>query len=243
MHRAPRVHRRLDASLLAVAAIGLGLWVAVWIVILANPTLLARFYGVDFGLYTDATRRWLAGGDFYNAYQLAGPYVVSFGDILYPPPAIVLFAPFTIIPALIWWAIPAALVIFAIGRLRPVPWSLVAIVACLWWPETTFRILCGDPVMWVVALLAVGAIRPFFVPFAMVKPTLSPAAALNIRRRAWWFGLATFAAISVAFLPMWPSYLSALANVRADVPWAYSLREIPLVAIPWIAWLGRTRYR
>jgi hypothetical protein len=34
----------------------------------------------------DATRRWLGGGPFYLPEQVAGPYFLDWGAILYPPP-------------------------------------------------------------------------------------------------------------------------------------------------------------
>jgi len=212
-----------------------------WVIVLVNPGFFGRFYGQDLAIYVEAARRWLAGGGFYNAYQLAGPYQVAFGDILYPPPALVLFVPFTVIPAAFWWAIPVALVAASIWRLRPVPWALLLIVACLWWPDTIFRIILGNPVLWAVAFLALGATRPFFAPFAMLKITLAPAALINVRRRAWWAGFAVLVAVSLAFLPMWPDYVTVIKNLRVNAPLVYSLREVPLVAIPWLAWVGRTR--
>jgi hypothetical protein len=232
---------RVDTALVVLAAAGFGLWIAMWAVLLANSGFFGRFYGQDLAIYLDAADRWLHGGGFYHAYQLAGPYPVAFGDILYPPPSLALFVPFTVFPVAFWWAIPVALVGASVWRLRPAPWALVGIVACLWWPDTIFRIILGNPVIWVVAFLALGATRPFFAPFALLKFTLAPAALLNVRSRAWWIGLAAFGAVSLLFLPMWPDYLRALANLRVDAGWAYSLRELPLIAIPWIAWLGRAR--
>ena len=51
--------------------------------------------GIDYTLYMDATRRWLAGGSFYEPYQLAGPYPIQMGDVLYAPNAMPLFIAFT----------------------------------------------------------------------------------------------------------------------------------------------------
>ena len=49
-------------------------------------------------LYMDAARSWLNGTGFYHPYQLAGPYEVRSGDILYPPPMLLVFAPLAAIP-------------------------------------------------------------------------------------------------------------------------------------------------
>lgn len=233
--------QRVSAALTTVALVGFGLWVAMWVVLLSNPGFFGRFYGQDLALYVEATRRWLTGGGFYHSYQLSGPYSVSFGDVLYPPPTLILFAAFTVVPTLLWWLIPAAILVRAILRLRPAPWALAAIVGCLWWPGTTFVIVWGNPALWVAAALALGAIWPFFAPFALMKLTLAPAALINVRHRAWWAGLGVLTVMSAAFLPMWPDYFSAILNLRVDNPVAYSLGQVPLVAIPWFAWLGRRR--
>jgi hypothetical protein len=235
--------RQIDMALIVLAVVGFGLWIAMWAVLLTNRGFFGRFYGQDLVIYLEAADRWLHGGGFYNAYQLAGPYQVAFGDIIYPPPSLALFFPFTVVPVPFWWAIPVALVGASIFRLRPAPWALLGIVACLWWPDTIFRIILGNPVLWVVAFLALGATRPFFSPFALIKFTLAPAALLNVRNRAWWVGLTVFGVVSLLFLPMWPDYLTVLSNLRVDSGWAYSIRELPMIAIPWIAWLGRARTR
>lgn len=210
-----------------------------WVVLLANPGFFGRFYGQDLAVYLEAARRWLGGDGFYHGYQLSGPYSLSFGDVLYPPPTLILFGAFTILPTLLWWVIPAALLVHAVIRLRPAPWALAAIVGCLWWPDTSYLIVWGNPALWVAAAVALGATRPFFAPFAMLKMTLAPAALINVRRRAWWAGFGVLVAVSLAFLPMWPEYVTAIANLETNAPLAYSLREVPLVAIPWLAWLGR----
>ncbi|HLY13792.1 MAG TPA: hypothetical protein VKR24_05540, partial [Candidatus Limnocylindrales bacterium] len=57
---------------------------------LALPNLNG-YGGVDYRLYMDATTRWLHGGSYFDAYQLAGPYQISAGDILYPPFTLLLF--------------------------------------------------------------------------------------------------------------------------------------------------------
>ncbi len=55
--------------------------------------------GTDYRTYMDATRVWLPGGSFYPAYELAGPYQIELGAVLYPPVALLLFVPFTVLPA------------------------------------------------------------------------------------------------------------------------------------------------
>ena len=95
----------------------------------AGTGALASYLAVDYDLYMEATRRWLAGGPFYEPYQLAGPYPITAGDILYPPFALVLLVPFTVLPAILWWAIPLAIVGVVVARLRPDPrlWPFLAL--------------------------------------------------------------------------------------------------------------------
>ena len=57
------------------------------------PQPLDQPFGKDVALYRDAASRWLAGGPFYEPRQLAGPYEVAHGDILYPPVGLWLFVP------------------------------------------------------------------------------------------------------------------------------------------------------
>ena len=78
--------------------------------ILTNLNRLAFPIDGDRVLYMDATRSWLNGTGFYHDYQLAGPYDVRSGDILYPPPMLLVFAPLAVIPeplsAALYYAIP-----------------------------------------------------------------------------------------------------------------------------------------
>ena len=115
--------------------------------------------GTDFFLYREATRRWLAGGPFYAEFQLAGPYI-PWGrpSILYPPTSLLLFIPFTVLPAIMWWAVPIGIVVAVIAyhRPRPVAWPVLAM--CLWFPTTAEVVLAGNPVLWVVAAVALATV-------------------------------------------------------------------------------------
>ncbi len=42
---------------------------------------------------------------------------------------------------------------------------------------------------------------------------------------------------------MWSDYLTVLTNSRNEVGLLYSLSDVPLLLIPIIAYLGRTRHR
>ncbi|MFI5269358.1 MAG: hypothetical protein ACHQ7M_18435, partial [Chloroflexota bacterium] len=199
-----------------------------------------RYGGVDYRLYMDATTRWLHGGPYFNPYQLAGPYQISAGDILYPPVALVLFVPFTVLPALLWWLIPAAAVAWCVRALRPRPvvWPIFAL--CLAWPPTLVKVVTGNPVIWVVAAMCVGVLYAWPSVFVLIKPSLFPFALFGVWRRSWWVGLAVFLAISLPFGLLWIDWLHSILNSQGG-GLAYSILEAPMLAFPPIVWLGRTR--
>lgn len=213
-----------------------------FVVALQQP--LDQPVGKDAALYLDAAGRWLAGGPFYEPRQLAGPYEVAHGDILYPPVGLWIFAPAAIlpeIPALIlWWGIPAALTVWAIRRVRPRPavWPLIAL--CLAWPTTPLKIWTGNPVIWSMAAMALAVVWRGGSPFALLKPSLFPFALFGIGQRAWWIGLATFVALSLPFGGMWLDWITTVVNTRGG-GLLYSALEAPMLALPLVAWIGRRR--
>ena len=226
--------------------VAVGLSVAVFLLpvlfVLAIPDPLEQPFGVDAALYQEAAARWLAGGPFYEPSQLAGPYEVAHGDILYPPVGLWLFVPFTVLPLVLWWVIPAALTSAAVWRLRPRPlaWPLIAL--CLAWPTTPLKIWTGNPVIWCVAAMAVATVWRGAAPFALLKPSLAPFALFGVRDRSWWLGLALFIAMGVPFGSMWLDWIATVLNSRGG-GFLYSALEAPMLTLPLVAWLGRTRHR
>jgi hypothetical protein len=239
--------RRLIASLdrpavaLALSAATFLLPV-VFVVVLQQP--LDQPVGKDVALYREAAARWTAGGPFYEPRQLAGPYEVAHGDILYPPVALWLFAPVAVLPDLpalaLWWGIPGLLTISVVARSdpRPIVWPLIAL--CLAWPTTPLKVWTGNPVIWSVAAMCVAIVWRGGAPFALLKPSLFPFALFGIRQRSWWIGLAILVAISVPFGSMWLDWVTAVANSRGG-GLLYSALEAPMLAIPLVAWAGRRR--
>jgi hypothetical protein len=218
------------------------------------PHPLEQPFGIDFQLYRDVTNRWLVGGSFYEPYQLAGPYDIRAGDVLYPPVALWLFVPFAVaaaagappllaaIATLAWWLMPLAITAGAIVWLRPRPlvWPLIAL--CLTNPTTLLKIWTGNPVIWSMAALAlavVGSSRAA-APFVLLKPSLAPFALFGVRRRSWWIGAAVFALLCVPFGTLWVDWLGTLGNSRGGGV-LYSSLEAPMLLVPVVAWLGRTR--
>ncbi len=196
--------------------------------------------GVDYTLYMDATRSWLAGTGFYLPFQLEGPYEILHGVVLYPPTILLLLVPFTFLPAVLWWAIPIALTTWIAIWHRPAPWAWFLMAACLWLPITGVRLLHGNPGIWVTAAVALGTRFAWPSVFVLLKFTLAPFALIGVRHRSWWIALAGLVLVSLLFLPMWLDYLLVVRNGSSGGI-LYSVTEVPMVAIPAIGWLGRRR--
>ena len=188
-----RIVATLDRPSVALALSAATILLPILFVVALQPPLDQPF-AKDVTLYLDAADRWLAGGPFYEPRQLAGPYEVAHGDILYPPVGLWLFAPAAIlpeIPALIlWWGIPAALTAWAIHRVRPRPavWPLIAL--CLAWPTTPLKIWTGNPVIWSMAAMAVAIVWRGGCPVRAaeaqpvpVRPVRDPATSVVDRAR------------------------------------------------------------
>jgi hypothetical protein len=233
------IDRRSVALALSIATILL----PVLFVVLSRAPLDQPF-AKDVQLYLTAADRWLAGGPFYDPRQLAGPYEVAHGDILYPPVGLWLFAPAATLPdtlALVaWYAVPALITGWAIRRVAPRPavWPLMAL--CLAWPTTPLKIWTGNPVIWCIAAMAVAIVWRGGAPFALLKPSLFPFALFGIRQRSWWVGFALFVALCLPFGAMWADWLTTVVHSRGAGP-LYSALEAPMLALPLVAWAGRRR--
>lgn len=203
-----------------------------------NSATLRGQGGVDYQLYMGAATAWLHGGQFFEPYQLAGPYQISAGDILYPPVALILFVPFTVLPAVLWWLIPLVAVAGMLIRLRPQRWAWPLLAACVAWPTTPLKVLTGNPVMWAVAALALGVVYAWPSVLVLIKPSLFPFALFGARSRSWWIALGVFVAVSVPFGSLWVDWGRSLLDAQGG-GLAYSSLEIPMLALPVVAWLGR----
>jgi len=207
-----------------------------WLALTQDP---GRHMGTDYDLYMEATRRWLASGVFYEPYQLAGPYSIESGAILYPPVALWLLVPFTFLPWLLWWAVPIVGTAWIVWTWRPGPisWPLIAI--CLAWEPTHIHLMSGNPGLWAMLATALATRWPVAGPFALLKPSLFPFAAVGIRHRSWWLGLGLFGLLSLAVLPMWFDWLTVLLNQSNAGGVLYSWQYAPMMLIPIIAWAWR----
>jgi hypothetical protein len=194
----------------------------------------------DYELYVGVARRWLGGGDFYQPWQLAGPYRVwdPYGAVLYPPIALWLFALFTVLPAVLWWAVPMSAVAWTVWRHRPDPRAWPILALCVAWPPTIVKLVTGNPVMWATAAVALGTIYAWPSVFALVKTSVFPFALIGIRTRGWWLALAVLVAASLPFGAMWATWLETVLNARGGGLF-YSIQELPLLMLPLVAWAAR----
>ncbi len=197
-----------------------------------------RALGTDFDYYRGVGQRWLDSGSMYLPRQLAGPYVVKADvDVLYPPIALLLFVPFTILPWPAWWLIPIGVVVSLVLRWRPAPWSWPILAFLAAWPSQVAHVLFGNTDNWVIAAVAGGLAAGWPGVLVLLKPSLAPFALLGMRRRSWWVAALLLGLLSVAMLPLWQDYFTAIRN--SDINASYSLLQVPPMFIPVVAWLAR----
>ncbi len=201
--------------------------------------------GVDFLSYRAATARWLAGGPFYEPYQLAGRYAILSNAtptaVLYPPVDLWLFAPFVFLPAILWWLIPLGVAAWVLWHLRPSrqAWIAMLVVVAVW-PDCINTVLYGNPAMWVAAALFAGVLFRWPAAFVLLKPSLFPFAAIGMRDRGWWIALAVGIAACLPFGAMWSDWWRAAIVNPINTGLLYSLNELPLMCLPSIAYAGRS---
>lgn len=199
--------------------------------------------GLDYRLYMEATAGWLAGGEFYPDRQLAGPYrIVGAGEILYPPISLILFLPFTVLPPLTWYLTPICIVGWALYRLRPAWWAQPILAALCCWGPTQSMVLFGNPGMYSVAALSLVATgRPWAGALGFAKVSLGPVLLFGAWHRSWWYGAGVAALLSVPFGTMWLDWLRVVTNEYGR-GLLYSVRDLPIMAIPLLAWATRTEH-
>ena len=203
--------------------------------------------GIDYRPIMEAADRWVEGESFYPARQLEGPYIRlgllpdGTTEINYPPIALYLFVPFTVLPALLWWVLPLGLVALALVRMRPAMWTWPILAFLLYNPKTQEVIIAGNPGMWVTAAVAWGLLLGWPAMAVAIKPSLGPLALVGVRHRSWWVGLAVVAVAALPFgLGMWLDWIAGIRNMTNGTV-LYSAHELWINAIPIVAWLGSER--
>lgn len=188
--------------------------------------------------YLPGASRFLETGSPYTAEQIAGPWTLGYHSFIHPPSALPLFIPFLVLPEPLWWAIPLGVTGYAVSRLRPAPWTWVAMAVCLWWPRSVGSLLVGNTDMWAMAAVAAGTLWGWPVVLLAVKPTFLPLAILGVRRRSVALAAGVGLVLIAITLPLWWQWWTVIGN--AGLGWTYSLFNLPLVVLPLFAWLGRS---
>ena len=196
----------------------------------------------DYAFYVRQAERWFAGGGFYELHQLAGIYSPTGGvDNLYPPPALLLFLPFVWLPALLWWAIPLAIVGVTVCSFRPAPSTWPAMAFLAWLPRSESIVIWGNTTMWLVAFVALGLRFGWPSVLVLIKPYFAPFALIGFGRRPWIIAAVVFGAVNVLLLPVWLDYLAAWRNATNWPGLGYSPADFLVISIPLVAWLARRR--
>jgi hypothetical protein len=231
----------LIAGAMTLLVIGLG---AAYAMTAAGYWREAAIVGEDYRIVISAAARWLSGDGFYLPYQLAGPYdhgayVGSESPVLYPPTMLLLFAPFTVLPAVLWWVIPLIVTSLVIVGHRPraIVWPVLAILTVF--PMTQWEVVTGNPVMWFTMALGLGTKYLWPSVAVLLKPTIALFALFGSWSRSWWMALGVLGLLSLSFLPMWPEYIEVLRNTQTPMGPLFSLNQYPMLLIPVVAWLGR----
>jgi hypothetical protein len=161
---------------------------------------------------------------------------------LYPPavgPAYGLLA-MTPWPLLVlWWVIPVAISLWWILRCRPRQLAWLVILGCATWWYTSWQYYVGGTAMWLAAFVALGLRWRGTAALVLLKPTLVVFALPGIRSWQWWGVLAAIAALTL--LGPWADYAKVVSGATDSGGPLYSASQLPTLAIPVVAWLGRSR--
>ena len=195
--------------------------------------------GQDFFQYLEATRRWIAVGTPYVGSEVAAPFIPGPTTFLHPPVALPLFAAFLLLPAVLWWAVPIGTLTWALWSWRPAPWTWPIIAAVLMLPRGHIIVIFGNSDLWVLAVVAAGLRFGWPTPLIAIKPSLWPLMLVGVGMRDWWSTAAVVVVAGILFGPLWLDWLAVIRHSPMD--WTYSLSSLPVLALPFVAWAGRTR--
>lgn len=226
------IARSLAAVITVLAAIEIGL---------AYVGLFGqRFLANDLNGYLAGARRFLEHGSPYLPEQLTGAWTLQPDSFIHPPVAVLLFVPFLVLPAVLWWAIPLGLTAWSVVRMRPAAWAWPLMALGLLWPRTAGILIAGNTDMWVAAAIAIAlAVSLPTTVLLIMKPSYLPFALIGTPWRSWWIAGVAIGVAALAFAGLWFDYLTVLRGVTLEP--LYSLYNAPFVLIPVIAWLARTR--
>lgn len=225
---------RVVALVLTVLIVGFGLLelYATWTITFAG------LHGVDFNHYLDGTRRWLATGSPYLPSEVAGPFQYQPESFLHPPIALLLFAAFLALPAVLWWVIPLAVIGWVIGSLRPAPWTWPVMAALAVLPHEIPVYVVGNTDLWACAIVALGLRFGWPAVLMVIKPSLFPLGLIGASRRSWWIAAALIILVAIPFGSLWLDWASVAMHAPSGI--LYSIYSLPSVCLPTVAWIGRT---
>ncbi len=203
--------------------------------------------GLDWLGYRAGVERLVATGSPYAPFELAGPFVPEHLDFIHPPNALLLFAPFVVLPQpldfIAWDAIPLAVLAYSLRRLAWWAWPFVALLGAT--DSLQYPILNGNSSLWMCGAFSLGLRFGWPAGLIAMKPSLAPLAVVGLRRP---LPAIVLAAVPIVLtLPLLPAYLVVLRN--ANLGPSYSITQYSLVALaawPWLAerlpgWLQRVR--
>lgn len=221
------------AATLVLVTFGVVIFLQTW----ASP--YGGQVGLDLGHYLDGTRRWISTGTPYLASEVAGPFDYQPLTFLHPPVSLWLFAPFLVLPAPLWWAIPWTITATCIVGWRPRLWAWPLMASALAWPRFTGGFIVGNTDMWVTAFLALGLRFGWPLALVAVKPTFAVLAVLGLRDRRAWIGAVVVLIACLPFGALWIEWFAVARNAPGGL--TYSLESVPTVILPVWAWLASTR--
>lgn len=234
-----RMVRRI-APLVATGVIGL--FAAAVVVAISVGAAQRGEVGYDADLYARIAQRWLDTGQLYYPTQLSGPYPPEGEVNLYPPLALYLFVPFTVLPRILWWAIPLATTVYAFCLHRPPTWTWPVFAAVAATAPFGTMLAYGNTGMWVLAIVSLATLRPALAILLAFKPPVFPIALLFAGRRSWWLGAALVTVAAIPFWAYWPQFVTAARNVGGPTL-LYSINSALMFAMPIFAWLTGRRCR
>lgn len=206
----------------------------------------ANAIGGDLTYYASLARMLFTTGHWFPDKELHGPWLILHSgplDVLYPPAVAWIFAPFIWLPVGVLLALVIGVNLWLIRDWRPAPWTWPLMALCVLWPLTLLKGIGGTSSLFVMMALALGLRYRWPSVFILLKPSLFPFALLGIRSKWWWVGLAVLGLMSLPFLRETLLYPQVILDSRNPDGALYSLTDVPMMAIPVIAWLGRTRRR
>ena len=155
-----------------------------------------------------------------------------------------LLVPFVFLPAILWWVVPLTILGGTMILWRPSAWAWPLIMVAVAWPRTIGALVTGNTDLWVAAAVALGLTSGWPAALILLKPSAFPLMLVGLR--AWRpFALAVcfIVVAGVIVLPLWGQYLVAVRNVADGPSVLYSLPSLPLLLLPVVAWIARTRRR